>query len=377
MDDGFIKILDNLDELIHEVLKNGDTLTTPTEGQMLINMSGVSINAKPRRDGRYQGYVKNDDGKRYFYGKSIDEVAIKIKIYLQEAKTPKRKEYKKNSPTFGEYTEKWLEIYKKPNLKPSSIVNISNSLKPALTQFANCKIDKISTDDIQNLLLSIKAERMRDMCKTNLNQLFTKALKNGIIKTNPCEGIEIKAYQYKHKEGLTIEEQKSFLNYTANTKYSLLWRLLLSTGIRIGEALALLKSDIDFQNCTISINKDVVFINGERIEQPPKTAAAIRTLPLPQNICEELFKIETDILFPYTYNAVRIAIQKIAKQTGINVSAHVLRHTYSDRLEEAGIPPKVKQYLLGHTKLDITQNTYTEAQKHYIEAHAENIRKLF
>ncbi|MGN0812471.1 MAG: tyrosine-type recombinase/integrase [Candidatus Coproplasma sp.] len=378
MDDGFIKIIDNLDELLIEVLNNGDTLTTPKEGQMLINIKGVSINKKQRKDGRYQGYVTNTDGtKKYFYAKSREAITDKIKIYLLEEKKGKEKEKKKITPTFIEYTNNWIELYKQPNLKISSLTILKESLKPALLAFSNKRLNKITADDIQKLLLSIKAKRMRDMCKNNLNQIFKKAYKSGIIKNNPCENIEIKNYQYKHIKGLTLKEQEQFVSAIQKSKYSLLFRLLLSTGLRIGEALALTKSDINTKNHTISISKDVVFIDGKRIIQTPKTQAAIRIIPITKQLCEELNIIETDILFPYTYNSIRLALRKIAKSESIEVSAHILRHTYSIRLEEAGIPPKIKQYLLGHTKLDVTQNTYTEAQEQYIETYSNNIRQLF
>lgn len=79
-----LKIIDinDTDALLREALNNGGALATPKESQMMIQMSGVSINAKPRKDGRYQGYVLRDGEKRYFYGRSREEVAGKIKQYL-------------------------------------------------------------------------------------------------------------------------------------------------------------------------------------------------------------------------------------------------------------------------------------------------------
>ncbi len=153
---------------------------------------------------------------------------------------------------------------------------------------------------------------------------------------------------------------------------------LLSTGIRIGEALALRKSDIDFNNCTVSITKNVVYIKSQRIEQnTTKTDAGNRIIPISKQLCEAIAAVDTDLIFPFSYNAVNHAIQKVAKKTGIKVSAHILRHTYSDRLEEAGIPPKIKQYLLGHASLDMTQNTYTDTQSDYVNSHADKIRNVF
>ena len=105
---------------------------------------------------------------------------------------------------------------------------------------------------------------------------------------------------------------------------------MLATGVRVGEALALYKSDVDFTVRAVSITKDVVFIGGQRIEQPPKTEAAFRTLPLSEELCRELQELPEGLLFPYNYNSVRLAIQKIEKHLEFKVTAHVLRHTYSD-----------------------------------------------
>ena len=70
----------DLNALVEESLKNEGVLTTPTEySQMLINVKGVSINNTPRKDGRYQGYIIDNGIKRYIYGKTKEEVAIKIK----------------------------------------------------------------------------------------------------------------------------------------------------------------------------------------------------------------------------------------------------------------------------------------------------------
>ena len=47
-----------------------------------------------------------------------------------------------------------------------------------------------------------------------------------------------------------------------NSKYKLLYSFLLSTGLRIGEALALKHSDVDYEKHTVTVSKDVVFIKG-------------------------------------------------------------------------------------------------------------------
>lgn len=377
--DGFIKIIDDPDELILEALNKGDVLATPREGQMLINMTGVSINAKPRRDGRYQGYILCNGQKKYLYGKTREEVATKIKLFFKEEAPPKRKKKeKKNLPTFGEFMEIWISLYKAPKLKASSLQNIRDTLKPALEKFGGDRIDTIKTDALQELLLTIDGGRMRDVCRTNLNQMFKKAVAQGILAKNPCDAIELRKHVYKKKKALTRTEESEFLAAVSTSKHYLLFRFLLASGLRIGEALALHKSDIDAESGTVIVSKNVVFINGKRIEQDtPKTEAGNRTVPITAELCKTLIDIETDILFPVTYNAVRLATERAAKETGLEVTPHILRHTYATRLEQAGIPKKTRQYLLGHADSRMTEDVYTDIQKESIEKAAAIIRDLF
>ncbi len=357
-----------------------DTLaTSEKENQMkiMIEVPGISINSKPRKDGRYQGYAVRDGEKRYFYGRTYAEVERKIAQFWKEGNAQK-KEKQKNSPTFGEYTEKWICLYKAPKLKPSSLESVRSSLKFALQRFSEKRLAAITSDDLQEMLLEMTGGRIRQQCQSNLNQIFRKAFLQGIIKRNPCEAVELQVHRYEKKHALTISEVTVFLAETANSKYSLLYRLVLATGLRIGEALALLRSDVDFVNHTVTVSKNVIFLGGERIEQDcPKTEAANRTLPISESLCAELAEIETDTLFPFSYNSIRLFTARTAKKLKLSVSLHILRHTYATRLEEAGIPPKIKQYLMGHASLHMTQDVYTDTQQEYVESVSEKIRRLF
>ena len=140
-------------------------------------------------------------------------------------------------------------------------------------------------------------------------------------------------------------------------------RLKKNHCLRIGEALALTYDDIDFKEKTVSVNKNVVFIGGKRIVQDtPKSAAGIRAVPVPNEALQLIARKAdgTALVFPYTYSGARSALRRISTSLGFEVTAHLLRHTYATRLEEAGISPKLKQYLLGHSSLEMTQNTYTD-----------------
>ncbi len=207
--------------------------------------------------------------------------------------------------------------------------------------------------------------------------MLEKAKKRGIINENPCDGIEIKPHAKKRRKGLTPEQQDVLLKAVKGSLLEPVFVLLLTGGFRIGELLALSAEDVDFGKNTINVNKNVVFLDGQRIVQTTKTEAGNRIIPLPASSMKFVPKKEKGDLFPQTYNAIRCAFVKLSKKTGIRVSAHILRHTYANRLEEAGIPPKVKQYLLGHANLDMTQNVYTDTQLHYVNKFVDDVINAF
>ena len=358
---------------------NGDVLTTPKESQMLIPIyiPGVSVSDKKRKDGRYQGYAVREGKKHFFYGRSYEELIRKISKFVQEGEIERRK-LVETSPKFGEYIRKWIENYKKPNLKPSSFQSLTAALRPALEAFENKKLRLITSDEIQELLVGMKAKRMRDMCKIYLNEAFQKAVDKGELKRNPCAAVEIKKHRSEHKNALTVDEQELFCAAIAGTEYELFCLFLLATGLRIGEALALRRADFDFEKHTVTVNKNVVYIKGKRIEQDtPKSEAGNRTVPVPVNLSERIRDVQTDLIFPHHAEAVRSFMKRLRKSIGVNVTPHILRHTYATRLSEADVPPKVKQYLMGHASLEMTENVYTDTQKRYLDSVSDLVRSVF
>lgn len=339
---------------------------------MIKTLPGVSIGAKPRSDGRYQGYCSNEGVKTYFYGRSPEEVAVKIRDFLKKGGKVKRKKRKDAVPTFGEYAKKWYELYKEPLLKPTSLRTLQYAVKPAVEAWSNRKISDITLEDAQEVANSIESAVFRKLFVSYVRDIFKRAMRSGYVKANPIELVEIKPPRKKHKKALTIEEQAMFVEAMRNTQYDLLTRFLLATGLRIGEALALTKADI--HDCHVHVAKNLVRIdNKDVIQDAPKTDAGNRIVPISETMQAELLSQPEDRIFKISATSMRGMYRRKAAALGFEVTPHTLRHTYATRLEEAGVPEKVAQYLMGHASIQMTKDVYTDAQQRYVRAYDKKV----
>ena len=148
--------------------------------------------------------------------------------------------------------------------------------------------------------------------------------------------------------------------------------LELTTGLRRGELLALQWTDLDVENRTLAVTKQVNRINGELVVSPPKTRNSIRTLALPHQavdllIAEHQKHPRNPYLFPspktgtmYDPDAFRRTHDKILKAIGAeHIRFHDLRHTFATHALSSGVDAKTLAGILGHTKASFTLDTYT------------------
>ena len=148
--------------------------------------------------------------------------------------------------------------------------------------------------------------------------------------------------------------------------------LELSTGLRKGELVPLLWSDVDTKNMTISISKQAYRTKGALTVQPPKTDNSIRKIALSEETME-LLKQEhskhpdNPYLFPspvtggiYHPDSVVKLHQKILKDAGLeHIRFHDLRHTFATHALTSGVDAKTLSGILGHTNASFTLDTYT------------------
>lgn len=191
----------------------------------------------------------------------------------------------------------------------------------------------------------------------------------------------------------TYDEFKDFIVLENDLKYKCFYETLYFCGLRKGEANALNWNDIDFDNKTLSINKNVILkIIGEKYTiVPPKTKSSIRTLPIPQNLADDLQELKKHYqqysnfssswfvfggLFPLQDTTIQSRKDEHCKEIGKTIRIHDFRHSCASLLINNGATISLVAKYLGHSKISTTLNTYTHMFKNQFDDIVEVINKL-
>ena len=358
---------------------------------------------KERKDGRYEvrvtaGYdFETGKQKRISYYARTKSEAIQ-KLHEEEYKIHFQKQVDPTSTTFLDWLRLWLETYMKNTLKQSTYVSyrgyIENHIAPA---FPTLKLKDLTTKLLQDFYnYKQSTEGLSPKTISNLHRCLHKAMKQAVLEHyidyNPCDAVNLPRNEKPQIEIFTREQQQ-LLTYTSyQFRYGIFIRLVLATGIRMGELLGLRWEDIDFNKRMLSIRRtlnrlpkvdyDGIGNSTEIVIQEPKTKNSIRSIPLISNITNELQQWKTvqktdamtagnayqDSGFLVTNpfggyvepRTFKDFYDEILNASGLgHHTFHALRHTFATRAMEQGMDAKTTSILLGHSSVSFTLDTYT------------------
>lgn len=205
---------------------------------------------------------------------------------------------------------------------------------------------------------------------------MSEAVEEGIITQNPALDVKLpnksNTKATKGVQPYTLEEQAAFITAceASNHDAGAVNLLLLETGLRIGELLALEFDDVDLKRGTLTVNKTVVCSNVKNAAvHEPKTASSYRTIPLsPKALAIFRKQKEKNGEKGYwfgcrtgrlCYSACTGATKTICAQAGVEYRGeHVLRHTFATNKVQGKAPITTVSRYLGHANTLITQKTY-------------------
>jgi integrase len=187
-----------------------------------------------------------------------------------------------------------------------------------------------------------------------ISSIMSVAVKRGLIKVNPCHGMDLPKYETATKWVPTTDQVESFLSYM-NTKdrgMAAMAEFISETGLRISEAMKLTRSDLDLPHRSITIPAPRA--KGRRERRIPLTDRAMSVLSrLPIRMDGYVFGSSYDGK-PFT--RVEDRWGRMARKAGLpRMDRHCLRHYRITEWLRNGIPPYQVQYLAGHSTYSTTE----------------------
>lgn len=322
--------------------------------------------------------------------------------------------------TLNDFYDAYIET--KYELKQSTRTNYKYMYtKYVREDIGRRKISGIKYSDVKKFYIKLISElgfkpNSIEIIQTIIHPVFTTAVRDGIIRTNPTDGViaEIKKshdWEKPKRHPLTVAQQNRFVDFVSHSKTYKHWMtlltVLLGTGLRIGEALGLRWDDCDFQSGIIHVSHNLVYRvqdsgHCEYHITTPKTKAGERIVPMFEDVKNTLlreyrrqqedgfndFEVDgyTNFIFRNRFNeplnpfVVNRAIERMIRDANMieeevakaehrepillpHFSCHHLRHTFCTRLCENEPNIKVIQEIMGHKNIETTMDVYNEATK--------------
>lgn len=370
-------------------------------------MARKGENIYKRKDGRWEArFIKSyQSGKAvygYVYGKSYSEAKKKRRETMITLQKTEKAARTSTQPDFRQVSTMWLDSLRSTR-KDSTIVKYSNQLnKHILPAFGDKQLSDINNEsmiDFANQLLTgdkgLSAKSTADII-SSMKSIRKYALLHGYEVGFVPESITISQKQ-NYIRVLSFEEEMSLLRFLRehNDLTSLGILICLFTGIRIGELCALTWDNISLEQKELNVRKTMQRLQNLNEDAPtrtyisidePKSKCSVRTIPIPDNIMEDLKRSYVSDAYVLTGNShnyveprtMENRFKAILKKCGIeDANFHALRHSFATRCVEVGFDVKSLSEILGHANVNITLNRYVHPTMELKRVNMDKLSKLF
>ena len=331
-----------------------------------------------RPDGLYEKMLIINGKRKAFRGKSEAEVFRKIAAYRGEVEKGR---------AFKVVAEEWHDKLW-PTLAHNTTSGYNAAYRRVVDAFGNLSIKELRPAQIeafvQELCLKGYAKKTVAMHLQLAKQICTHAVLSGDIEYSPAMYVMLPGrLPEKHRE-LPSDDQIDRIIKGLEAEFGLFAYLILYTGLRRGEALALTHGDIDRERGLVHVTKSLYWESNDPHIKLPKSKAGERDVILPDILADAIKPgAKNVLLFPglngelITSSQFRAKYKKYQRECGVTVTPHEIRHAYATMLYDAGVDAKAAQEQLGHSSVAITQDIYTHISQRRRKDTRERINAQF
>ncbi len=264
--------------------------------------------------------------------------------------------------------------------------------------FGRQRIDRVKLSDAKRWLIKLQQDGRGyssiHSIRGVVRPAFQMAVDDDLIRKNPFEFqlATVVVNDSVTREAITRKQERAFLEFVKGDKHFSRYYdgiyILFKTGLRISEFVGLTLADLDMKNRKISVNHQLQRKrNMEYIIEDTKTASGSREIPMTDDVYQCFQRIIASRPKPKTepmiggrcgflyldkggkpmvalhwehyFKHICQKYNSIYKVQMPKVTPHVCRHTFCSNMAKSGMNPKTLQYLMGHSDIGVTLNTYT------------------
>ena len=265
--------------------------------------------------------------------------------------------------------------------------------------FGQKRIDKIKVSDAKEWLIKMQQIDGRGYSSIHtirgvVRPAFQMAVDDDLLVKNPFE-FQLNTVVVNDsvtREAITRQQERDFLEFVKNDKHFCKYYdgiyILFKTGLRISEFVGLTKKNLDFENNRIIVDHQLQRTRDMKyIIEDTKTESGERMVPMTPEVKEAFQRIIANRKNPKVepmvdgysgflyldkngrpmvalhwekyFQHIREKYNKIYRIQMPKVTPHVCRHTFCSNMAKSGMNPKTLQYIMGHSDISVTLNTYT------------------
>lgn len=343
-----------------------------------------------RLDGRWEGRYRTEDGRRHSVFASTKEAAAQK---LRERTTARDRGalIASSKETIRSFLQSWL-MGAQPSLRPMTFQSYESIIRTQLLpRVGRVPLSRLHPRDVQRMEAGMLAEGLSPKYVRNVHGVLHRALDRAVqwhlVAVNAADGVDLPHRKPREMSALTPDQARTVLTAASGDELEALWVLMILSGLRQGELLALRWKDVDLDAGHLAVVANSVRVSrrtrgllgiksAEPLRGEPKTARGRRVVELSSLGVEALrrHRQRSNVIHIAGHVFTRpdgrtIAVQtvyarwhRLLERAGVPVvRPHDARHTTATLMLGQGVHPKLVSEMLGHANTAITLDLYSHA----------------